>query len=203
MPDRVEKVLVGLLQIETSWSLPDLERSLYAQFPGLLAPSKGLVAAVLASYAVQESGRWRLREEDLPASRRADLREMGSLIEKIGARLEYSTEHPDERTCIWSEGGKKVRIFYLLVSGLVAPVLNEVKRPGKQGILVIPGGRAGLLAYKQNRDPALRGQLNAWCILKFRLLRTLADIPVLNRQTFEEQIISDPVEQLQGQLMMF
>jgi hypothetical protein len=203
LPDRVEKTLVELLQAETSWSLPDLERSLYAQFPGLVTPSKGLVAAVLESYAVQESGRWRLRLEDRPASRRADLREMEDLLERIGARLEYTTERLDERTSAWSEGGKKVRIFYLLASALVARVLNEVQHPAKPGILVIPGGRAGLLAYKQNRDPKLRQSLEAWCILKFRLLRTLAEIPVLNRQTFEEQIVSDPVEQLQGQLMMF
>jgi hypothetical protein len=34
-------------------------------------------------------------------------------------------------------------------------------------------------------------------------MRALAEIPVLNRQTFEEQLISDPVEQKQGQMMMF
>jgi hypothetical protein len=45
--------------------------------------------------------------------------------------------------------------------------------------------------------------MKEWRLLKFRLLRSLASIPVLNRQTFEEQMISDPVEQAQGQLMMF
>jgi len=60
-----------------------------------------------------------------------------------------------------------------------------------------------LRTYKGNRDLKLRQQLEGWHIVKFRLLRTLADIPVLNRQTFEEQLISDPVEQTQGQMMMF
>jgi hypothetical protein len=45
--------------------------------------------------------------------------------------------------------------------------------------------------------------MRGWRMLKFRLLRSLAEIPVLTRQTFEEQIVSDPVEQAEGQLMMF
>ena len=82
-------------------------------------------------------------------------------------------------------------------------ILDSNEYPFKSCLLVLPGGRAGLLAYKKNRDPRLRKRLEAWNILKFRLLRSLADIPVLNRQTFEEQLISDPVEQAQGQMMMF
>jgi len=68
---------------------------------------------------------------------------------------------------------------------------------------VLPGGRASLVAYKQQRSPELAAQMQGWKLIKFRLLRSLADIPVLNPQTLEEQIDTDPVEQAQGQLMMF
>ncbi len=203
LPDQVEKALVSLLGEGTDWSLLDLERRLYAQFPGLLTPSKGLVAAVLDSYAVLDSGRWQLRAEDQAAARRVDLREMAKRIKTIGTRLEYTTEHLEGRVSLWKENGRTVRVFYLLASALVEGLLKENRYSGKQCILLIPGGRAGLLAYKENRDPKLRERLAGWCIVKFRLMRTLAEIPVLNRQSFEEQILSDPVEQLQGQLMMF
>jgi hypothetical protein len=59
------------------------------------------------------------------------------------------------------------------------------------------------LAYKEKRDPKLHQRLEGWNIVKFRLIRALAEIPVLNRRTFDEQLISDPVEQTQGQMMMF
>ena len=108
-----------------------------------------------------------------------------------------------ENTYIWTEGGKTVRVFYLLVSALTGRILAENQYPLEKCLLVLPGGRAGLLAYKENRDKKLRQQLEGWHIVKFRLLRSLEEIPVLTRQTFEEQLISDPIEQTQGQLMMF
>jgi hypothetical protein len=203
LPDQVEKAVVGILQREENCSLTDIERKLYVLFPGMLTPSKGLVAAVLDSYAVFESSRWRLREEDRPSRRHADLREIGELIETIGTRLGYKTEHFDSKTSAWMENGRSMRVFYIVASALVRRILEEVKYPINQCILVIPGGRAGLLAYKEQRDPELQQRLADWCIIKFRHLRTLTSIPVLNRQTFEEQIRSDPVEQLTGQLMMF
>ena len=45
--------------------------------------------------------------------------------------------------------------------------------------------------------------MRGWRMLKFRLLRALAEIPVLTPQTFEEQLAGDPVKQAEGQLMMF
>jgi hypothetical protein len=45
--------------------------------------------------------------------------------------------------------------------------------------------------------------MRGWPILKFRLLRALVDIPVLTRETFDEQLATDPVQQTEGQMMMF
>jgi hypothetical protein len=161
------------------------------------------MGAVLESYGVQEDDRWRLREEDSASRRRAELEQVTDLIETIGKRLDYSTERFDKNTCVWKEKRKVVRVFYLVVSAMTGRILTENRYPLEKCLLVIPGGRAGLLAYKEKRDPKLRQQLEGWRIVKFRLMRALVDIPVLNRQTFEEQLASDPVEQTQGQMMMF
>jgi hypothetical protein len=203
LADRVEKTVVNCLHKHPSSTLLELEAELYPEFPGLLTPSKALVGAVLESYGTLEADRWRLRDEDQPSKRRAELRKMIGLIETIGERLEYRIKLLDENSCAWMEDDQPARVFYLLASAMTGRILTENQYPLGKCLLVLPGGRAGLLAYKQQRDSKLRQRLEGWRIVKFRLLRALADIPVLNRQSFEEQLNSDPIEQTQGQLMMF
>jgi hypothetical protein len=203
LADRAERAVVTFLQKHPASTLLELERGIYPEFPGLLTPSKALVVAVLESYGVEEAGRWRMRDEDRAAQRRAELEKMLELIETIGERLGYKVEQLGQNACIWKEKRKTVRVFYLLASAMTTRILDANKYPLEKCLLVLPGGRAGLLAYKENRDPRLRKRLDGLKIVKFRLLRSLAGIPVLSRQTFEEQLISDPVEQTQGQMMMF
>ena len=70
-------------------------------------------------------------------------------------------------------------------------------------VIVIPGGRAALAAYKAQRDPALAAHMKNYEVVKYRLLRALVEVPVLTRETFEEQIASDPLEKSKSQMMMF
>ena len=81
--------------------------------------------------------------------------------------------------------------------------MKETPYPPEQAVIVIPGGRAGLIAYKTQRDPSLAARLKNYRLVKYRLLRTLFDVPVLTRETFEEQITSDPLEKSKSQMMMF
>jgi hypothetical protein len=203
LADRVERAVVNFLLKNPSSTILEIEQNIYPEFPGLLTPSKALVGAVLDSYGTEEGGRWRIRDEDKPATRRAELEKMTELIALIGERLGYPTEYLDEKTCAWVEDDQPMRVFYLLVSAVTGKILVENQYPLESCMLVLPGGRASLLAYKQQRDSKLRQRLEGWQIVKFRLLRTLGEIPVLNRQTFDEQLISDPIEQTRGQLMMF
>jgi hypothetical protein len=68
---------------------------------------------------------------------------------------------------------------------------------------VIPGGRAGLIQYKAQRDPSLAARIKNYRLVKYRLLRTLFEVPVLTRETFNEQIVSDPLEKSKSQMMVF
>jgi hypothetical protein len=70
-------------------------------------------------------------------------------------------------------------------------------------VIVIPGGRAALAEYKKQRDPALAARIKNYHLIKYRLLRSLVEVPVLTRETFEEQIASDPLEKSKSQMMMF
>jgi len=202
LADQVEMAIVNFLQKNPNSIYLEIEDDLYARFPGLMTPSKMLIYQVLNSYASKESGAWSLRDEDVPAKRRAELNHMGGLLETLGVRLGYSVKS-EEKAMLWMEREATARVVYTVASALIGRVLSENSHPAKHCILVIPGGRAALAAYKQQRDPMLMEQARGWRIAKFRLVRALAEIPVLTRETFEEQIASDPLEKAEGQLMMF
>ena len=202
LADSVEMAAVTFLQKNPDRIFLEIEDSLYTRYPGLLTPSKGLIYNVLYSYARREGGAWRLREEDAPANRRRDLAEMESLLQRVGERLGYETRS-EGSVLVWEQAGATQAVFHLIASALIGRVVRANRHPAEKCVIVLPGGRAALAAYKQQRDPALAERMRDWRLLKFRLLRSLAAIPVLNRQTFDEQLSSDPVEQAQGQLMMF
>ena len=199
LSDRVEIAVVNYLQKNQNVIYLEIENELYPQFTGLLTPSKGLIYAVLNSYAEKEAGKWKLRAEDISSARREELNTVYTLIESIGKRLEYKTVRQD-KFLQWEESGKPVRKFNVMASALINRALQT---NDKDTILVVPGGRAALISYKQTRDPSLAVRLKNYQVVKFRLLRTISEVPILTRETFEEQIASDPVEQSKGQMMMF
>ena len=202
LADRVEVAVVTFLQKNPDSIFLEIEDDLYPRFPGLLTPSKGMIYAVLNSYAEKNGASWKLRTEDFSSARREELNKMAALIDSIGKRLKYKTRWQD-KILIWEEKGKVIRVFSVLASALVGRAIAEISYPPEQTLLVIPGGRAALVAYKTQRDPALAEKLKSYRLVKYRLLRALAEVPILTRETFEEQIASDPVEQIKGQMMMF
>jgi 23S rRNA pseudoU1915 N3-methylase RlmH len=199
LSDRVEVAIVNYLQKKQTVIYLEIENDLNPRFTGLFTPSKGLIYAVLNSYAEREAGNWKLRAEDVAAARRAELNNIQRTIEKIGSRLGYQTRK-QEKLIQWEENGKPVRTFKVLASALLGRALQE-SDPG--AVIVIPGGRAALAAYKQERDPSLAAQIKKRTLVKNRLLRALLEVPILTRETFEEQIASDPIERSAGQMMMF
>jgi hypothetical protein len=202
LTDRVEVAVVTFLQKNPDSIFLEIEDDLYPRYPGLLTPSKGMIYAILNSYAEKDGASWKLRAEDVASTRRKELNQMMALIDSIGKRLKYQTRRQDKLS-IWEEKGKVVRVFSVLASALVGRTIAETPYPPEQTLLVIPGGRAVLIAYKIQRDPALAEQLKNVRLVKYRLLRALAEVPILTRETFEEQVFSDPIEQIKGQMMMF
>ena len=199
LSDRVEIAVVNYLQKNQKAIYLEIEEDLYPRFMGLLTPSKGLIYAILNSYAERETGSWKLRQEDIAATRREELNNIYKLIEAVGKRLNYTTRKQD-KLLHWEENGNRVRTFNVLASALLGRALQD---SAPDTIIVIPGGRAALAAYKQDRDPSLAARLKKHPLVKYRLLRTLLKVPILTRETFEEQIASDPVEKSTGQMMMF
>lgn len=199
LTDRVEIAIVTYLQKNRKVIFLEVEEHLNQQFTGLMTPSKGLIYAVLNSYAEKDGGGWKLRDEDLASTRREEMKNIFSQLKEIGTRLNYLSSIGD-KVLTWSENGKPIKKFHVLASALVGRALETAD---EQTVIVIPGGRAALVAYKQDRDPALKERLKKHRLVKYRLLRGLLDLPILTRETFAEQIASDPVEKSTGQMMMF
>ena len=202
LSDRVEIAVVTFLQKNPDSIFLDVEHDLYPRFPGLLTPSKAMIYSVLSSYAEKENGEWKLRAEDVASARRNELNNIGGLIDAIGRRLGYSTRRQD-RIYLWEQNGRVERTFYILASALVGRAISETPFPPEQTVIVIPGGRAALAAYKAQRDPSLAARMKRHQVVKYRLLRTLIELPVLTRETFEEQVAGDPLEKSKSQMMMF
>ena len=202
LADSVEVAVVTFLQKNPESIYLEIEEDLYPRCTGLMTPSKGLIYAVLNSYAEKSGANWKLRAEDVASARRAELKKIDELIKSIGVRLKYKIKQ-DGKFLIWEENGQPVRAFNVLASALVGRALTEISYPPEKTMLVIPGGRAALVAYKEQRDPALAERLKVYRLIKYRLVRALSELPILTRETFEEQIASDPVEQSKGQMMMF
>ena len=199
LSDRVEMAIVNYLQKNQKVIYLEIEADLYPRFTGLLTPSKGLIYAVLNSYAEKEGGFWTLRAEDIASARRAELNTINMLIEAIGKRLGYTIRRRD-KLIYWEENARPLMIFNVLASALLGRALQNSPL---NAIIVIPGGRAALAAYKQERDPSLAARLKKHRLVKYRLLRSLLEVPILTRETFEEQIAGDPVEKSSGQMAMF
>jgi len=200
LSDKIEKAIVNYLQKNPNVIFLEVEEDLYKQFTGLMTPSKGLIYAVLNSYASNDDKpRWKLRDEDIASVRREEVKNIFNALEEIGKRLNYDSSL-DDKVLTWNEKKKPVRKFHVIASALVNKVLEDVD---EQTVFVIPGGRADLIAYKQMRDPSLKERLKKIPLIKFRTLRSLLEVTVLTRETFEEQIASDPVEKSTKQMMMF
>ncbi len=202
LADRVEVSIVNFLQKNRESIYLEIEDDLNPRCVGLMTPSKGLIYAVLNSYAEKSGADWKLRAEDVASARRAELKKIKEMLGDIGGRLKYKVKR-EEKFLIWEENGQPARVFYVLASALIGRALAEINHPPEKMMLVIPGGRAALAAYKEQRDPALAERLKNYRLVKYRLVRALSEVPILTRETFEEQIVSDPVEQSKGQLMMF
>jgi hypothetical protein len=202
LADRVEVAVVTFLQKHPNSIFLEIEDDLYPRFPGLLTPSKAMIYSVLTSYAERTGGAWMLRPEDAASARRAELNKVSAMLEALGKRLGYSTTRQD-KIHLWQENGRTVFAFYILASALVGRALSDMTFPPEQAILILPGGRASLATYKAQRDPSLGRRLKEVRVVKYRLLRTLLEVPVLTRESFGKQLASDPLEKSKLQMIMF
>jgi hypothetical protein len=205
--DRLEQVVVRHLIRHPETSSEAIKEAAYEALPGIFTPEHDDLLNCLESYANlidPDSHLWRLRESEQPAARKADIAEMRAALTRIGQTLGYEVRGADLLT--WHESGSAAPAysFVTLASAIVEKHINNPQDKAQTRIILIPGSRANLLAYKKERDPVLKTKLDHGVMLmKYRLVRDLEANPLLSRELFREQLLADPPEFQSSQLALF
>lgn len=121
----------------------------------------------------------------------------------------------------WSDSNRQTHYWiYPITSAVIGQILRGKSHfppsPASQSIIVLPGSRANLVAYKLRHDPHLRSlcatnkteaperiEKPGWRFVKFRQVRSLLENPLLRRENFEEQLGLDPLTYSAPQLRLF
>jgi hypothetical protein len=196
LADRVEAFISRLLLDRPGVSLAEVDTSVCQSFRGLFTPNIELVAECLSSYGEMnpETGAWQPRFEDAPDIRRQDLMNMHAALGKIGHQLSYVVM--GENPVLWSEpdNGKTAYVFYLTDSAIFGEFIFGNPYPPDRSLIVYPGGRSNLLAYKMRHDARLKQAFDrGWRLIKYRLLRRLGEDPLISRENLDERFSLDPV----------
>ncbi|MBE9524203.1 MAG: hypothetical protein IMY76_03835 [Chloroflexi bacterium] len=206
LSDRVEMLLVKMLIKNQYSSLQELDTTICAAFPGLLTPSLSLIKACLESYGIQnpDDRLWRIRPQDKPTTRLADLKAMAALIYKMGAHLEFETRQIEERRFQWFDSTNSPRYtIYLIASALLGKISTSKLDANTKPIIILPGSRANLVSYKLAHNPNLRQQVETnWQLIKYRHWRQLAENSALSPINFDAQLLLDPFEKKDPQLRL-
>lgn len=204
--DRVEEIILLHLVESQHTSSTAIKARIYQAFPGIYTPENEILLNCLESYADlidPEQHRWSLRQPEQPEARKMDIDAMHVSLQKIGQRLEYRVTGGNPLVWEDPEESSPAYCFQILSTGIVYPHIQQPQN-ARNNILIIPGSRANLLAYKKQRDPILKRKLdkNFW-VMKYRLVRDLEANPLLSRELFKEQILADPPEYRSSQLALF
>jgi hypothetical protein len=205
--DRAEQCVLDQLQHYEVVEERQILRAVVKELRGLLTPDCETVHAILESYADLQEGeclQWKLRPGDSISQRKADLTEMQSLVEKIANQLKFTRQITPEGIFWKDDYGQPNYSFFITSTAVVMPYLLKYNHQPGLKMIVIPGSRSNLLAYKLKRDPNLEQLVSSnWHFVKFRQLRNIYENPLLSRELFASHITGDPPEFRSSQLALF
>jgi hypothetical protein len=198
LADRVEISVLQFLRSRPESTLRETELRLGEGLRGLQTPERRLVLACLESYGTPGPGdAWRLRPEDEAARRTADILEIRELLRELGRRLGYRIGGED---AIRWEGESRTPLHFHVQETAVLTAVLDGSPPSSQ-VVVLPGGRASLMAEKERRDLRLREWLAAGGrLVKFRHIRRLAVEASVDADNFAERLAIDPTQREDPQL---
>jgi hypothetical protein len=204
--DHLEEHVYGHLVKTTTTTAENVKNMAYQALPGIFTPQDDLILNCLASYAElvdPQLHQWAIRESEQPAVREADKEALLESLGRIAHRLGFRVS--GQQTLYWHDDYDPIPTyrFHIMTSAILSPYLSVNAPPARTNILVIPGSRANLLAYKRQRDPILQGRLDRdFIVIKYRLVRDLEVNPLLSRELFKDLIHADPPEYRATQLAL-
>jgi hypothetical protein len=227
LSDQVEIALIRVLQNHPNFDFSEIDNALCRQFSGLFTPELDYVQACLSSYGEPISPgsmQWKLRPQDTTQARRSDIENIAQLLSQIGENLGFtvtrqevstSSGMPSRSPILWTTSQNKTDyIFYVIASAVISNIIFQPQtlasrkpdwsedQPPRQ-VIIVPGGRAGLLALKLHRNPGLQRAVQAsWRITKFRHIRRLASTQLLTRSNLDRQLAQDPLANTDPQMTL-
>ena len=205
LSDRVEQKIEDLLHEPEPLTRSRMQNAIYETFPGLLTPSDDLIHACLDSYAELISGEedhWRLRSNERYEKRLEDLEEIKAKCIAIGKTLHFQIDEEQEIIHWRSDTPDTSYSLYLTISAELSR-FSSMKDQRKKKIIIIPGSRANLLAFKLKHDPYLAKLIaEHFKIVKFRQIRSIFENPLLTRELWDILIEEDPPELNAAQLAL-
>ncbi len=215
LADRVETQVWELLARRPAWDREELTEALYARFCGSRTPDLALVSGCIDSYSVQEGAALRLRPEDHPPRRAAEVQAIKEDLAELGKRLGFASEQRGDWDMCWLREGRETYALAISATAALGRYLlaERATEPETQRCLVVPGGRASLVSLKLQRDPRLARAVEegGWQFIKFRHVRRLVAEEDLGRyggainiHTLKTVMGLDPiVEQDAAQIPLF
>ncbi len=200
LADRVEEAILQRLQKQSLWDREQLEGEVYTQFNGIQTPESELVNVCINAYTMTNlTNTLSLRPEDTPKTRRSELRDSRTQIEQLGIQLGFTVGRRLNSDIVWKEPGKVPYLFRFSSTALLTPHLLNVSRmrTSERRCLVLPGGRAALVALKLRRDPRLRQAIaqENWVFIKFRHLRRMLQ-EIKHRGEIDFYLGLDPIVEM-------
>ena len=205
--DQVEFNIIQYLLKKTSASLAEIKTNIYQACQGLLTPDNELIMACLNAYAdpiTPECNSWQLRPGETPEIRNRDIQEIKEILLSIADDLDFKAKEDGKRLIWYENNNVPAYAFFISTTAIISKYLFQQNNAAKHKIILLPGSRANLLAYKLKRDPRLKNALNeSWLCVKFRQLRSIRENPLLSRELWASQIKEDPPEYQASQMALF
>ena len=213
---RLEATVHQLLLSTLILTSDALAEEVYRRFPGDLTPEASFIKACLRSYGWEITpDHWQLRPEDQPDHRAAEVvtirQELCRLGERLGFEVSLRSEPPDALSpgllpafdVLWRDDGQPAYAFAIQWTARVHDLLLAKAPVGVLPCLVIPGGRAALVAFKLQRDPRLFNSVTkaGWQFIKYRHLRRILTEEDLDRHVLKQIFGLDPVIERDGAQM--
>jgi hypothetical protein len=207
LADRTEIALVRHLLQHPGSTTDSIDQAVCEALPGLMTPSQEMVQICLQSYGTSEEGRWQIRAEDRPGARRADLETMAKHIDELGAKVGFAAVKMSDdplRFQWYNADGEIEYLLYLIASAVLGKLIPYGQPSLSKTVIILPGGRANLAAYKLAHNPALKEQAEGpYRFVKYRHLRHLLASPMLTRENLDDQLALDPLTYTEPQLRLF
>lgn len=208
LADRIEECVVTELRKGKPVRLRVLEQNLRKNMKPLLCQIETYLQHLLASYADEEpkgSGDWLVKVNENRTLRLSDIKTMNDLIGKIGTRLGFQLKETTDGVA-WQEGleGPIKYQFIVRVSACLSNKISASVIYHGQYVMVLPGSRSNLMAYKLEQNPWLSERITRdWHLVKFRHICQLAENPMLTEESMKLWLDLDPPEYQPLQMGLF